>query len=298
MRMSRSARLNNASVTLAPTWRRNAIRSSWRRRDSQAERRRGSTWRKPSPTSPQTEATIPQFCRSQLRQAENRLCVLMGMPPQDMTRAAGRAERFRERPPRSGGRYPRRPHSPSSRRASRGTSSRRTECSYRYRRDPISTPHSRSTAQSSCGPANSTDLFRSRRSAAGNVGPSFNWNVFNYGRIRNLVRVEEARFEQRVDCPTNGRCSLPIAKRKTRSSRSCKLKSRAWSSAKRGRRRRVRDLVNEPVSRWSRGLRSRVRRGVVPDAAARRALAVAQGAIAPSMVDDRTAPSAAVGRFA
>jgi NodT family efflux transporter outer membrane factor (OMF) lipoprotein len=33
-------------------------------------------------------------------------------------------------------------------------------------------------------------------SLAGNVGPSFNWNVLNYGRLVNNIRVQEARFQQ------------------------------------------------------------------------------------------------------
>ena len=42
-----------------------------------------------------------------------------------------------------------------------------------------------------------TDLFRPS-AVAGNVGPTFNWNILNYGRIRNHVRAEEARFLQDV----------------------------------------------------------------------------------------------------
>jgi outer membrane protein TolC len=40
-------------------------------------------------------------------------------------------------------------------------------------------------------------LFRGS-AVGGNVGPSFNWNILNYGRIMNAVRVEEARFMQEV----------------------------------------------------------------------------------------------------
>ena len=29
-------------------------------------------------------------------------------------------------------------------------------------------------------------------------GPSFTWNIFNYGRIKNQVRVQDARFQQLV----------------------------------------------------------------------------------------------------
>jgi outer membrane protein TolC len=37
------------------------------------------------------------------------------------------------------------------------------------------------------------DLFRSS-AVAGNVGPAFNWNILNYGRLVNRIAAEEARF--------------------------------------------------------------------------------------------------------
>jgi NodT family efflux transporter outer membrane factor (OMF) lipoprotein len=39
------------------------------------------------------------------------------------------------------------------------------------------------------------DLFKAS-SFGFSVGPSFQWNVLNYGRIRNNVRVQDARFQQ------------------------------------------------------------------------------------------------------
>jgi NodT family efflux transporter outer membrane factor (OMF) lipoprotein len=39
------------------------------------------------------------------------------------------------------------------------------------------------------------DIF-SYKSLFWNAGPGFNWNILNYGRIRNRVRVEDARFQQ------------------------------------------------------------------------------------------------------
>jgi NodT family efflux transporter outer membrane factor (OMF) lipoprotein len=41
------------------------------------------------------------------------------------------------------------------------------------------------------------DLF-SNNSLFWSAGPSFNWDILNYGRIRNRVRVEDARFQQLV----------------------------------------------------------------------------------------------------
>ncbi len=41
------------------------------------------------------------------------------------------------------------------------------------------------------------DLFDSDNFAAG-VGPSFRWNILNYGRIKNAARVADARFQQAI----------------------------------------------------------------------------------------------------
>ncbi len=41
------------------------------------------------------------------------------------------------------------------------------------------------------------DLFGGD-SLEGGFGPSFQWNILNYGRIKNAVRVEDARFQQAV----------------------------------------------------------------------------------------------------
>ena len=48
------------------------------------------------------------------------------------------------------------------------------------------------------GPDNSiSDIFDSK-SLYYTAGPGFSWDILNYGRIRNRVRVEDARFEQTV----------------------------------------------------------------------------------------------------
>ncbi|HTN74344.1 MAG TPA: efflux transporter outer membrane subunit [Pirellulaceae bacterium] len=143
----------------------------------------------------QTEATIPQF-EIQLRQAENRLCVLMGMPPYDLTQVLAGQSKIPVAPPQVAVGIPadllrRRP---DVRRAEREVAAQSARIgiaeSDLY---PAFTINGSLFIQAS----QFTDLFRSS-SLGGAVGPSFNWNVLNYGRIRNLVRVEEARFEQRV----------------------------------------------------------------------------------------------------
>jgi outer membrane protein TolC len=41
------------------------------------------------------------------------------------------------------------------------------------------------------------DLFNGN-SMSGNVGPSFNWNILNYGRLVNNIRLQDARFQELV----------------------------------------------------------------------------------------------------
>ena len=42
-----------------------------------------------------------------------------------------------------------------------------------------------------------SDLFR-EQALVGNVGPSFTWNILNYGRLVNNVRLQDARFQELV----------------------------------------------------------------------------------------------------
>ena len=42
---------------------------------------------------------------------------------------------------------------------------------------------------------NSGDFFNSKSQVYG-VGPSFNWNIFNMGKIRQQIEVEDAKTEQ------------------------------------------------------------------------------------------------------
>jgi outer membrane protein TolC len=50
------------------------------------------------------------------------------------------------------------------------------------------------------------DLSRlfTRNAFSGSVGPAFQWNILNYGRIRNGVRFEEARFQELAANYQNG----------------------------------------------------------------------------------------------
>ena len=143
----------------------------------------------------QTEAIIPPLER-RLREAHNQLCILLGIPPQDLTEMLGGdapiprvapqvalgvpAELLRRRP--------------DVRRAERQVAAQSARIgvveSDLYPAFSINGAISVQANQFK-------DLWRSS-AAAGNVSPQFNWNILNYGRIRNAVNLEEARFMQFV----------------------------------------------------------------------------------------------------
>src|SRR5207253_3257048 len=61
------------------------------------------------------------------------------------------------------------------------------------------------------------NLFRSP-ALAGTFGPSFQWNILNYGRILNNVRLQDARFQELVAAYQSavltalpGQCEPPAA---------------------------------------------------------------------------------------
>jgi NodT family efflux transporter outer membrane factor (OMF) lipoprotein len=56
----------------------------------------------------------------------------------------------------------------------------------------------RSSDASTISAQNSLNDIFSYKSLFWSVGPGFSWDIFNYGRIRNKVRVEDARFQQFV----------------------------------------------------------------------------------------------------
>ncbi|QDU29768.1 Outer membrane protein OprM precursor [Anatilimnocola aggregata] len=143
----------------------------------------------------QTEATIPQL-QAQLRQAENRLCILMGMPPQDLSQLLGDQTLIPEAPPQIAIGVPadllrRRPDVRRAERLAAAQSERIgiTE-SAMY---PAFTLNGTLFVQ-----ANELQNLFTGGAVAGNVGPSFSWNLLNYGRIWNAQNAEEALFMQRV----------------------------------------------------------------------------------------------------
>lgn len=143
----------------------------------------------------QTEAAIPQF-EAQLRQAENRLCVLMGMPPQDIKALLN-----------TGAQIPKAPaevvlgipadlirRRPDVRRAERLVAVQSAEIGIA---ESDLYPAFTINGQVFQRASEFRNLFNAT-ATGGAVGPSFNWNILNYGRIVNMVAAEEAQFMQQV----------------------------------------------------------------------------------------------------
>lgn len=140
----------------------------------------------------QTEALIPAM-QTRVRQAQNRLSVLLGMPPQNLQERIGNgtipqapaqvaagipAELLRRRP--------------DIRRAER-------EAAAQSARIGIAVtdlfPHFALAGAIDVQAENLSRLFTGT-SVAGFVGPSFRWDILNYGRIINNVRFQDARFHE------------------------------------------------------------------------------------------------------
>jgi NodT family efflux transporter outer membrane factor (OMF) lipoprotein len=143
----------------------------------------------------QTEALIPQLENS-LRVANNRLCVLLGIPPQDLTAdwppapipsvppqvAVGMpAELLRRRP--------------DVRRAERLVAAQSARIGIA---EAELYPRFALDGSIHWQAEKFEDLFNGSESITAFAGPSFVWNILNYGRLRNGILLEQARFEELV----------------------------------------------------------------------------------------------------
>lgn len=145
-----------------------------------------------------TQALVPILLKS-LRQANNGLSILLGMPPTDLSDMLGEAGEIPVAPPELTVGIPtdllrRRPdvrlaeQSAASQSALIGLAKADLYPSF-------SLTGSIGYQTSDTGLSSSSDLFDSD-SLFYSVGPSFNWNILNYGRIKNNVRIQDARFQQ------------------------------------------------------------------------------------------------------
>lgn len=142
----------------------------------------------------QTKALVPAL-EASLRQANNALCILLGEPPRDLLPELGEgpiptapadialgipAELLRRRP--------------DVRQAEREVAAQSALIGVA---ESELYPHFAINGVLSWQAEDLSDLYRSA-SVGGAVGPSFVWNILNYGRILNSVRQQQAVFEQTV----------------------------------------------------------------------------------------------------
>jgi NodT family efflux transporter outer membrane factor (OMF) lipoprotein len=145
-----------------------------------------------------TEATIPTL-ESRLRQTQNALSVLMGMPPSDLGHFLGSKSDIPAPPPQVAIGIPadllrRRPDIQSAEwRAAAQCAQIGVTKANLY--PAFSLSGTFGLQASDVGTFGLSDMFQ-WKSRAGTIGPSFQWNIFNYGQITNQVRVQDARFQE------------------------------------------------------------------------------------------------------
>lgn len=140
----------------------------------------------------ETESLIPQF-QAQSRRANNQLCILLGIPPRDLTPELGEAPI---------------PVAPT-------TVAVGIPADLIRRRPDVRSAERQVAAQSALIGVATADLFPeftidgsfnwtasqfpdlfTPAAFGGSIGPSFRWRILNYGRLVNNIRVQEARFQQ------------------------------------------------------------------------------------------------------
>jgi NodT family efflux transporter outer membrane factor (OMF) lipoprotein len=142
----------------------------------------------------QTEAQVPQL-RLNLRHACDRLCILLGTPPRDLELELGHAPI---------------PSAPGvvvigipAELLSRRPDVRRAQHEAESQGEQIGIAEAEMYPMFAINGAignqatNVPDLWTSG-ALTGNIGPTFQWNILNYNRIRNNVRVQDARFQRLI----------------------------------------------------------------------------------------------------
>jgi NodT family efflux transporter outer membrane factor (OMF) lipoprotein len=141
----------------------------------------------------QTEATIPPL-ETARRQAVNQLCILLGMPPQNMDDTLAGHKGIPVTPPQIAVGIPAEliRRRPDVRQAERDVAAQSALIGV-AQADLY--PHFSITGTLFLDAEKFEDLWRGN-AVSGSFGPTFNWNIFNYGRLVNSVRVQEARFQE------------------------------------------------------------------------------------------------------
>jgi len=140
----------------------------------------------------QTEAGIPEL-EIGLRQTTNRLCVLLGIPPEELREKLGKGSIPMAEPPAVVG-IPadllrRRP---DVRRAERQAAAQAALIGVA---ESEFYPHILLSGTLNYTAEQFKNVFRGS-ALNGSFGPSFHWDILNYGRILNNVRLQDAKFQE------------------------------------------------------------------------------------------------------
>jgi len=138
-----------------------------------------------------TEALVPGF-EAGLQQAKNQLCVLLGIPPTDLSDLLGGPKPIPLAPESIAAGIPAEllQRRPDIRRAHFQASAQSARIGI-----AITDLYPRFLISGSLGTdsADFDKLFRSA-SFSGDITPGFRWNILNYGRLKNNIRVQESLF--------------------------------------------------------------------------------------------------------
>jgi NodT family efflux transporter outer membrane factor (OMF) lipoprotein len=142
----------------------------------------------------QTEGGIPEL-KIALRQSMNQLCILLGIPPEELQTKLGTGE-IPEAPPDVVIGIPadllrRRP---DVRRAERQAAA---QCAQIGVAESAFYPHISMRGTIDYQAALFKNLFTAK-ALSGSLGPAFTWDILNYGRILNNVRFQDAKFQELV----------------------------------------------------------------------------------------------------
>jgi NodT family efflux transporter outer membrane factor (OMF) lipoprotein len=145
-------------------------------------------------TLKQTEAGIPEL-EIALRQSTNQLCILLGIPMEELRARLGPGD-IPTAPPEVVVGIPadllrRRP---DVRRAERQAAA---QCAQIGVAESELYPHISLLGTINYQAARFNDLFNGH-AMSGNIGPSFQWNILNYGRLLNNVRFQDAKFQELI----------------------------------------------------------------------------------------------------
>ena len=140
----------------------------------------------------QTKATIPAF-EIVLRQSQNAICTLMGIPPTDLQARLGTGP-IPATPPEVVVGIPAQllERRPDVRRAERNAASQSEQIGIAM---TDWYPHIYINGSLGGSAQNFSQLF-SYSAATGSVGPSFQWNILQYGRIANNVKLQDYKFQE------------------------------------------------------------------------------------------------------